>query len=263
MLLTIFFFTPWLTACGITLSGKDLAFGIDVGFGVNSGGAYPWLTIVPIAGLCAILLFFLSLNKPPEVQRKHGGLLLIVGLVATFVLVLVGIGLSGEAGEAAGGLVEVELQFGYIGSLIAGAMVIIGALLLMKSDRTVEPGAVPDYEQVSLSGGVAEYPLPVGPTNQAVSTARLIAAHGPLAGQTLSLTSSNLLLGRSSQCDIRIPDSSVSRHHAHLRLADGTWFIQDDDSLGGILLNGQSVRAARLASGDQIQVGNSLFTFYE
>ena len=42
----------------------------------------------------------------------------------------------------------------------------------------------------------------------------LIAQSGPLRGQRWILSSTRLVIGRDSECDIVVADNTVSRHHA-------------------------------------------------
>jgi len=71
----------------------------------------------------------------------------------------------------------------------------------------------------------------------------------------------NFIIGRGSASNLRLTDASVSRRHAHIRYAEGAWFIQDLGSAGGILVNGQRVKATRLNNGDQITIGITTLIF--
>ena len=85
--------------------------------------------------------------------------------------------------------------------------------------------------------------------------ATLTILSGAQAGLTFTLTSTDMMIGRSSTCDICIPDPSVSRRHARLRYSGGQWFIQDQGSSSGTTVNGQPTQATRLQSGDVISLG--------
>jgi hypothetical protein len=65
-----------------------------------------------------------------------------------------------------------------------------------------------------------------------------------------------LLIGRSEDCDVVLPDPRVSRHHARLRFRDGNWILQDLDSTNGSLVNGVRVGRCQLRVGDVIAIGD-------
>jgi hypothetical protein len=68
-------------------------------------------------------------------------------------------------------------------------------------------------------------------------TGRLLVLVFPLRGP-----SHIMALGRSAQCDVVIPDESVSRTHAFVkRNDDGRWLIVDAGSSNGTQVNGKSV----------------------
>jgi pSer/pThr/pTyr-binding forkhead associated (FHA) protein len=69
-------------------------------------------------------------------------------------------------------------------------------------------------------------------------------------------------IGRGGGNDLNIPDPSVSRQHARLRYAQGAWFIQDQGSTGGILVNDVPVFASRLNSGDRVSIGKTSIIFW-
>lgn len=63
-------------------------------------------------------------------------------------------------------------------------------------------------------------------------------------------------IGRASNNDIIISDSSVSRKHAALeKLSDGTWFIKDLDSKNGIKVNGEHILQKHIQNNSKIQLG--------
>ena len=68
-------------------------------------------------------------------------------------------------------------------------------------------------------------------------------------------------MGRSSDNDIHLSDSLVSRKHARIELQGGTYTIVDLDSANGTFVNGQRIRQHALRSGDEIRMGNSQLCF--
>ncbi|MFH1418458.1 MAG: SpoIIE family protein phosphatase [Planctomycetota bacterium] len=83
---------------------------------------------------------------------------------------------------------------------------------------------------------------------------KLIIRHELRLVDTVELTGSSLSIGRSSQCDIRLPHEAVSRHHAQLEKRDDGWHIRDLDSVNGIRVNGRKKASADLSPGDVIEV---------
>jgi FHA domain len=68
-----------------------------------------------------------------------------------------------------------------------------------------------------------------------------------------------LLVGRSSVCDVRLDDLSVSRLHARLMFRDGAWVVQDLRSKNGTALNGSRVMRSQLRPGDRIAFAGQRF----
>jgi hypothetical protein len=64
-----------------------------------------------------------------------------------------------------------------------------------------------------------------------------------------------LVLGRSSRCDLVLADLSVSRRHARLFFRDGKWVLQDLASTNGTAVNGRRVGRCELRPGDHLLVG--------
>jgi hypothetical protein len=63
-------------------------------------------------------------------------------------------------------------------------------------------------------------------------------------------------VGRSSECDVVVGESTVSRVHAELRHDKGnTWTVRDLGSKNGTWLNGARVREARVFRGDVLRLG--------
>ena len=62
--------------------------------------------------------------------------------------------------------------------------------------------------------------------------------------------------GRSSDCDLPIPENSVSGHHGMLRFEGGRWMLHDTNSSNGSFVNGRRVTDAELHNGDTLQFGD-------
>ena len=67
------------------------------------------------------------------------------------------------------------------------------------------------------------------------------------------------IIGRQTDCQIRIPSAGISRHHCELTLADGKILLRDMGSSNGTYVNRQRVQESQLAAGDLIAVGPAVF----
>lgn len=102
--------------------------------------------------------------------------------------------------------------------------------------------------------------LPFG-DSPACPAPQLEVVKGLLASRTFMVDRDKFFIGRGSDNHLRLQDKKVSRQHAVLRTMNGTWFIQDLQSGGGIYVNNQRVPACPLSEGDRIKIGDSVFIF--
>ncbi len=66
-------------------------------------------------------------------------------------------------------------------------------------------------------------------------------------------------LGREADNTLSIPEAAVSRHHALVeRRSDGYWIV-DNGSTNGTVVNGERVKAHRLQDQDVVRVGDTVF----
>jgi protease PrsW len=83
---------------------------------------------------------------------------------------------------------------------------------------------------------------------------------GSLSGRNYELTTGFLTVGRGETCAIRFNPQTeriASKQHAYIeKKADGFYLI-DNQSTNGTLLNDQKIQTARLKSGDYIQFGKN------
>ena len=87
---------------------------------------------------------------------------------------------------------------------------------------------------------------------QAISRCRLL---GP--ERDFPLFEGENLIGRGSECGIRIPSSTVSRVHARLTVDGAQGTIEDLESKNGTFVAGARLEGpARLSAGDEIRVGS-------
>ena len=80
-------------------------------------------------------------------------------------------------------------------------------------------------------------------------------------GRVHPITADRVVLGRSRECDIRVPDGNVSRRHAEIVREEGTYLLVDLDSTNGTDVNGRPVTRRALADGDTIRLGGTDVVF--
>jgi len=81
---------------------------------------------------------------------------------------------------------------------------------------------------------------------------------GPDAGKAFSLAVGTSLVGRNSDCEIRLSDPLVSRHHAKLHVTD-TVEVVDLGSANGVMVGGGLISRAVLRHGDEVVIGDTTF----
>jgi hypothetical protein len=79
------------------------------------------------------------------------------------------------------------------------------------------------------------------------------------SGWSMELTRPEMIIGRHTDADIRLPLPDVSRRHCRFVFAEGIWHVFDLNSLNGIYLNGEQVRHAVVHHRDELRIGG--FTF--
>lgn len=91
------------------------------------------------------------------------------------------------------------------------------------------------------------------------------APGGPAGGDqhTYELQTPVTLLGRGTDCDLRLVDPGVSRHHAELRVENGQVVLVDLSSTNGTFVNGQPVRRVALTDGTHVSLGRTTLVFQQ
>lgn len=79
--------------------------------------------------------------------------------------------------------------------------------------------------------------------------------------RSYEITTPVTMLGRGTDCDLRLVDPGVSRHHAEIRLEGDTVVLVDLGSTNGTFVNGQPVRRAALADGARVMIGRTTLVF--
>ncbi len=90
---------------------------------------------------------------------------------------------------------------------------------------------------------------------------RLFVIAGPDRGRELMIGDGGGRLGRSSSCDLRLGDPSISREHALVEIVDGGAHLVATAATNPIRVNGRSVERRRLAPGDVVELGSTTLQY--
>lgn len=89
--------------------------------------------------------------------------------------------------------------------------------------------------------------------------AKLIFKSGPLQDKSLDLDDqSPMVLGRHNDCEVMIPDSMVSGHHARVEFGDDGWVLTDLNSSNGTTVNGVAIETTPLKDGMIFNFGGTI-----
>jgi hypothetical protein len=70
-----------------------------------------------------------------------------------------------------------------------------------------------------------------------------------------------VVLGRSKDADLQVPDPNVSRRHAELRQEGAAYWLVDLDSTNGIEVRGKRVKRLKLEDGSRFTIGSTEIEF--
>ena len=85
---------------------------------------------------------------------------------------------------------------------------------------------------------------------------------GLKAGADIPLTQAEMVIGRQSNCELPLPDHTISRRHAKIIQRSDGYYLEDLQSRNGTYLNGRRiVDPIRLNDRDQIQLYDVTLTF--
>ena len=91
---------------------------------------------------------------------------------------------------------------------------------------------------------------------------RLSSSDGP--AEVLPLRHERILVGRSRECDLVLPDVLLSRRHAEIARSPDGWVVRDLGSMNGTRLNEERIEGERpLVDGDVVQVAGWRLAFRE
>src|SRR3984885_4617871 len=146
----------------------------------------------------------------------------------------------------------VRMRFEGVRDLTTGTFRILSGVI---RGTTVEDGEIrrPASDLPQPAGGFQGNP-------------RLLVS-GPEAGpdgstqRTYEISTPLIILGRGTDCDLRLVDPGVSRHHAEIRVEDGEVVLVDLGSTNGTFVNGQPVRRVALTDGTRVTLGRTTLVF--
>jgi pSer/pThr/pTyr-binding forkhead associated (FHA) protein len=108
----------------------------------------------------------------------------------------------------------------------------------------------------------ADEDLKVSPDELREGAALLVVRKGPNEGSKYMLDAEVTRAGRHPDSDIFLDDITVSRRHAEIvRRSDG-FHVLDVGSLNGTYVNRDRVEEAKLANGDELQIGKFKLVFF-
>lgn len=70
-----------------------------------------------------------------------------------------------------------------------------------------------------------------------------------------------MVIGRMPNCEIEIPDTSISRQHAVIERANGDYTLADMSSKNGTYVNDVRIAKCRLSPGDHVRIGNHILKY--
>lgn len=81
--------------------------------------------------------------------------------------------------------------------------------------------------------------------------------------RSFRLEASPVNVGRAAENDVVVDDRRISRRHAQLVQANGSWMVRDLGSTNGTAVNGKLVKQAALQDGDRLSLGGFEVVFQE
>lgn len=98
------------------------------------------------------------------------------------------------------------------------------------------------------------------PVRQSISQAptRLVVTAGKMAGTSLPLGRTAIVVGRSQSCTLVLDDDYASSRHARFYPQDETWFVEDLGSTNGTLVARQPIdQPTALGPGVEVRIGQT------
>ncbi|MEM7159271.1 MAG: sigma 54-interacting transcriptional regulator [Myxococcota bacterium] len=90
---------------------------------------------------------------------------------------------------------------------------------------------------------------------------RLQVLSGELRGREIEVLNERVVLGKSRQCDVVLPDDSISRQHVEIRREGDNYRVTDKGSTNGTFIGNARVTDGYLKPGDVLGVGKVQLRF--
>ncbi|MEV1081700.1 DUF3662 and FHA domain-containing protein [Streptomyces sp. NPDC050211] len=133
--------------------------------------------------------------------------------------------------------------------------------LASSTDQQAPAGAPAAPPAAGRPGGGYGYPQPAGGQRPAAPAAGGRTRYWiEINGTRHQISRATLVLGRSTEADVRIDDPGVSRRHCEIRTGTPST-IQDLGSTNGIVVDGQHTTRATLRDGSRIVVGSTTIIY--
>lgn len=90
---------------------------------------------------------------------------------------------------------------------------------------------------------------------------KFIVKQGTGVGSEIPIERTEMLFGRTEECDVMIADANVSRRHAQVVVLDGLTALVDLGSSNGTLVNGLPISRIFLMDGDEVTLGGTVLVY--
>lgn len=78
----------------------------------------------------------------------------------------------------------------------------------------------------------------------------------------VATTGKKILIGRAEDCDVRIKNAAVSRHHCSIEALDeDEWLLKDLGSTLGLTVDGEKVIEVEIETGLEVAIGPAVIKF--
>lgn len=87
----------------------------------------------------------------------------------------------------------------------------------------------------------------------------IVVTSGRLAGTSMPLKDSGVLIGRNPECSLVLDDDFASGRHARIVRSDGGWLVEDLGSTNGTYIGQQRINGAvPVQAGSALRIGTSV-----